>query len=300
MACDAGEARVHLARADEAATSRFMVYSAEGLAPGPYIVSARVTSNARRTFTRGYDIVEYPHTKRQHIYVPPTTTIKALVVQVPPGLSVGYVMGVGDQVPPAIPQLGAAVRLLDENDLASSDRWKYDAIVTGVRAYQRRKDLRVYNHRLIEYACNGGTVLVQYNKFEFNQAEYRPWPAKVSSNRVTDETSGSESSCPLIRRLPCPTGRRAARGPGGCRNAGCTFSATRTRITPTWWSWPTLPGQRRAQTGRPGRGARGEGPMGICGLGCVSCRPAPTACTGCWRTCSAWWRKAMTQSAATI
>jgi hypothetical protein len=28
---------------------------------------------------------------------------------------------------------------------------------------------------------------VQYNKFEFNQAQYGPYPAKVSSDRVTDE-----------------------------------------------------------------------------------------------------------------
>ena len=181
-------ARVHLARADEAATSRFMVYPPSGVAPGAYSVAARVTSGGR-TWTRGYDIVEYPHTKRQHIYMPARTTIKALEVQVPPGLSVGYVMGVGDQVPPAIAQLGATVRLLDENDLASADLSKYDAIVTGVRAYERRKDLRAYNQRLIEYARNGGTVLVQYNKFEFNQAQYGPWPAKVSADRVTDEAS---------------------------------------------------------------------------------------------------------------
>ena len=181
-------ARVHLARADEAATTRFMVYPPTGVAPGAYSVAARVTSGGR-TWTRGYDIVEYPHTKRQHIYMPAKTTIKALEVQVPPGLSVGYVMGVGDQVPPAIAQLGATVRLLDENDLASGDLSKYDAIVTGVRAYERRKDLRAYNQRLIEYARNGGTVLVQYNKFEFNQAQYGPWPAKVSADRVTDETA---------------------------------------------------------------------------------------------------------------
>ena len=181
-------ARVHLARADEAATTRVMVYPPMGLAPGPYTVAARVTSGGR-TWTRGFDIVEYPHTKRQHIYVPATTTIKALEVQVPPGLSVGYVMGVGDQVPSAIEQLGATVRLLDENDLASADLSKYDAIVTGVRAYERRKDLRAYNQRLIEYARNGGIVLVQYNKFEFNQTQYGPWPAKVSSNRVTEETA---------------------------------------------------------------------------------------------------------------
>jgi hypothetical protein len=28
---------------------------------------------------------------------------------------------------------------------------------------------------------------VQYNKFEFNEAQYGPFPAKVSSTRVTDE-----------------------------------------------------------------------------------------------------------------
>jgi hypothetical protein len=117
------------------------------------------------------------------------TRVKAIDVKIAPDLKVGYVMGVGDQVPQAIEQLGATVRLLDENDLASADLSKYDAIVTGVRAYERRKDLRAYNQRLIEYARNGGTVLVQYNKFEFNQAQYGPWPAKVSSDRVTDETA---------------------------------------------------------------------------------------------------------------
>ena len=60
-------------------------------------------------------------------------------------------------------------------------------IVTGVRAYERRADLRAYNRRLLDYVSRGGTVIVQYNKMEFNQAEYGPYPAKVSGNRVSDE-----------------------------------------------------------------------------------------------------------------
>ena len=60
-------------------------------------------------------------------------------------------------------------------------------IVTGVRAYERRADLRAYNRRLLDYVERGGTVIVQYNKMEFNQAEYGPFPAKVSGNRVCDE-----------------------------------------------------------------------------------------------------------------
>src|SRR6185436_13764378 len=39
----------------------------------------------------------------------------------------------------------------------------------------------------LEYVEGGGTLIVQYNKFEFNQAQYAPYPAKVSSDRVTDE-----------------------------------------------------------------------------------------------------------------
>jgi hypothetical protein len=59
--------------------------------------------------------------------------------------------------------------------------------VTGVRAYERRGDLRAYNQRLLDYASRGGTVIVQYNKLEFNQSEYGPYPAKVGNERVSDE-----------------------------------------------------------------------------------------------------------------
>jgi hypothetical protein len=64
---------------------------------------------------------------------------------------------------------------------------RFDTIVTGVRAYERRDDLRANNGRLLDYVFNGGTLIVQYNKFEFNDAQYGPYPAKVSSNRITDE-----------------------------------------------------------------------------------------------------------------
>jgi hypothetical protein len=61
--------------------------------------------------------------------------------------------------------------------------------MTGVRAYERRDDLRIHNKRLIEYAERGGTLIIQYNKTEFNEAQYGPFRAAVSNNRVTDESS---------------------------------------------------------------------------------------------------------------
>ena len=179
-------AHVRFERADEASTVRFAVTPGGAVTPGQFELKA-VARTGGATFDRGFQVIEYPHIQRRHIYDTAATTLKVIDVRIPQGLSIGYVMGVGDQVPAALEQLGATVRGLTAEDLAYGDLSKFDAIVTGVRAYERRPDLRARNHRLIEYAEAGGTVIVQYNKFEFNAAQYGPFPAKVSANRVTDE-----------------------------------------------------------------------------------------------------------------
>jgi hypothetical protein len=109
-------------------------------------------------------------------------------VKTTPNLNVGYIVGVGDQVPPALEQLGAKVSYIEPDEMAWGDLSKHDVIMTGVRAYERRADLRAYNRRLMDYVERGGTVIVNYNKTgDFNQGEYGPYPAKVSGNRVSDE-----------------------------------------------------------------------------------------------------------------
>jgi hypothetical protein len=133
--------------------------------------------------------VEYPHTTRRHVLVPPQISAKALDVAVKPNLSIGYVMGVGDQIPAALEQLGVAVSLIGPEELGWGDLSRYDVVMTGVRAYERRLDLRAYNQRLLDYAKAGGTVIVNYNKFEFNEAQYAPVPGKVGRERVTDENA---------------------------------------------------------------------------------------------------------------
>jgi hypothetical protein len=198
------------ARQDEARTVRFNVQPPAGIAPGDYNLAVSVDGRA----AMGVRPVEYPHIQRRHLLEPAAVVVKALDVAVAPGLRVGYVMGVGDQVPQAIAQLGVTVEMLDADDLAWGDLSRFDAIVTGVRAYERRPDLRAYNHRLIEYARQGGVVLVQYNKFEFNEASYAPLPAKVSANRITDErapVSILDPSHPVFRS-PNPIDEHAWEG----------------------------------------------------------------------------------------
>jgi hypothetical protein len=157
---------------------------------GAYTLRAVVTSTATgaEKFTTGYQEIEYPHIQRRQIIKPAEASLKVVDVKTAPNLTIGYVDGVGDQVPPALEQLGAKVSFIEQDELAWGDLSKYDAIVTGVRAYERRGDLRAYNRRLLDYADRGGTVIVQYNKFEFNQRQFGPYPAVVSGNRVSDES----------------------------------------------------------------------------------------------------------------
>ncbi|MDP2389310.1 MAG: hypothetical protein Q8N52_03190, partial [Acidobacteriota bacterium] len=188
---------VSFTREDESVTVRFMlqppapgVLAAAAMKPGgnQFKVNAVVRSGDV-TFTQGYQVVEYPHTTRRHVLTRPQVTVKALDVNVKPNLSLGYVMGVGDEVPAALVQLGVKLTFIDPEELAWGDLSRYDVIMTGVRAYERRADLRANNQRLLDYAKAGGTVIVQYNKFEFNEAQYGPFPARVGRERVTDENA---------------------------------------------------------------------------------------------------------------
>ena len=153
---------------------------------GEYRIRAFVNSSEGR-YERGYQRVEYPHIGRRHLVYDAESTIKVIDVELPADLTVGYVDGVGDAVPRAIEQLGATVEFIGADELAWGVLSRFDVIVTGVRAYERRLDLRANNYRLLEYVEDGGTLIVQYNKFEFNDAQYGPYAAAVSRNRVTDE-----------------------------------------------------------------------------------------------------------------
>ncbi|HJZ98266.1 MAG TPA: PIG-L family deacetylase [Candidatus Solibacter sp.] len=175
------------AHEDESLSARFRVTPPAKPNPGEYTVRAVATSGANR-FTNGYQEIEYPHIQRRQIMKPAEAALKVIDVKTAPGLSVGYVVGVGDQVSAAIEQLGAKVSYIDADELERGDLSKHDVIVTGVRAYEKRADLRAFNRRLIEFVERGGTLIVQYNKTGFNRTEFAPYPAQVSGNRVSDES----------------------------------------------------------------------------------------------------------------
>lgn len=191
-------APVKFERAEEQVTVSFTVTPPASVRAGEYSIDATVAAGgqARATSKVGYEVVEYPHIHRRHVVEAAHTRVKAIDVTIAPGLRVGYIMGVGDEMPAAIQQLGAEVHLIDARELASGNLSQYDVIVTGVRAYERRPDLRANNARLLEYVKNGGVMLVNYNKQEFNAAQYGPYPVKNGQNRITDENAPIEVLVP--------------------------------------------------------------------------------------------------------
>ncbi len=216
---------IRFAHEDESLSARFKITAPPRVRIGDYALRAEVTSPAMadKKFESGYHEIEYPHVERRQVMKPAETSLEVVDVKTVPHLSVGYIAGVGDAVPEAIEQLGARVTFIEHDELAWGDLSKYDAIVTGVRAYERRADLRAYNRRLLDYANNGGTVIVQYNKMEFNQAEYGPYPAKVSGNRVSDETVPVKVLLPADRIFNFPNKIGPATWAGWVQERGLYF-----------------------------------------------------------------------------
>ena len=130
-------------------------------------------------YRTGYQVIDHRDLPLARLRIPARTTIRSVEVTPLDGLTVGYAMGVGDEVPAAIEALGASVRLLNEADLASAALDAYDAIVVGTRAYAVRRDLVENNQRLLDYARGGGNLVVLYQTQEFVPSEMAPFPASL-------------------------------------------------------------------------------------------------------------------------
>jgi hypothetical protein len=108
------------------------------------------------------------------------------------GKTVGYITGAGDKVPEALEQMGYKVTLLKESDITAANLQQFDAVVTGVRAYNTNEWMNNVYDVLMQYVKAGGTMLVQYNTS--NQigpvkAKISPYPFNISRTRITDETA---------------------------------------------------------------------------------------------------------------
>ena len=131
--------------------------------------------------------IAYPHIQTHRYYRPATVDVKVIDLKTARS-KIGYIVGSGDRVPEAIRQMGFDVEIVSEHELAGGDLSRFDVIVVGIRAYQVRPELVANNQRLLDYARNGGTVIVQYQLPGFAQQNLMPYPAQMGP-RVADENA---------------------------------------------------------------------------------------------------------------
>jgi hypothetical protein len=181
---------VHLSGAGAEASFSFLVTPPPGLEGGEYFVEARVRSSGGEVYREGVALVDYPHIPRSALFSPARTRVSVVHVEVEEGLRVGYVMGSGDLGAEVLGQMGVSVELLDPGVVRSGSFEGLDVVVLGIRAYETRPDLVSANEQLLAFARAGGTVVVQYNKYEFPRGGFAPYPVEMSRphDRVSDET----------------------------------------------------------------------------------------------------------------
>jgi LmbE family N-acetylglucosaminyl deacetylase len=106
------------------------------------------------------------------------------------GRKIGFIEGAGDYIPEALQQMGYEVTVLNDNNIANSNLSQYDAIITGVRAYNIKPSLITYYNKLMKYVENGGNLIVQYNTSDQVggvKTKIGPYPFSITRTRVTDE-----------------------------------------------------------------------------------------------------------------
>lgn len=169
-------------------------------------------------------VIRYPHIPTQTVMVPAASKLIRTGLRVL-ARTVGYIEGAGDEVPDAIRQLGCDVTLLTADDLANGDLDHYDAIVTGVRAFNLREDLRANAPRLQEYVRRGGSLIVQYNTASATLTDLGPFPIKLESGRVSVEEAPVRILNPRSAVLRFPNVITAADFDGWVQERGLYFPA---------------------------------------------------------------------------
>ncbi len=159
-------------------------------------------------FAQSLDAITYEHIPPQAVFPPSEAKLVRADIQLA-AKRIGYIMGAGDDVPTYLRQLEAEVTLLLPEDLSRGDFRRFDAILTGVRAYNTRADLRANVQRIFDYVAGGGTYVVQYNVMEggFTGGDPKslehagPYPMKITTARVTEEDAQVEfaAASPLMK-----------------------------------------------------------------------------------------------------
>lgn len=154
-------------------------------------ISLTVSKSNKEIFAGKKNVISYNHIPYITYFKEASSNLIQIDVKTY-NKKIGYIVGAGDKVPEALEQMGYEVTLLTEKEMARNGLDKFDAIITGVRAYNTNDWMSKYYNKLMKYVEDGGNVIVQYNtsnRVGPVSQKIGPYDFDISRTRVTDENA---------------------------------------------------------------------------------------------------------------
>ncbi|MFN2437927.1 MAG: PIG-L family deacetylase [Chitinophagaceae bacterium] len=165
----------------------------------------KLDTNSQQAFL-AISTINYDHIPSINYFY--TDAVKFLPIDLKTaGKKIGYIVGAGDKVPEALEQMGYNITFLTDKELAKNKLKDFDAIISGVRAYNTNEWLNKYYEKLMKYVDEGGNLIVQYNTSSQVgpvRSKIGPYNFTISRNRITDENAPVEFLKPAHPALNYP------------------------------------------------------------------------------------------------
>jgi len=189
-------------------------------------ISSTVVSDGD-SVSQGIRRIEYDHIPYQFMLTEAKAKIVNADIKVS-GTTIGYIPGAGDDVAECLIQIGYNVTILTDEMLSKTNLNSFDAIVTGIRAYNTNDWMQNYNQKLLDYVKQGGNFIVQYNtnnRIGPLIAKISPYPFTISRERVTDENAEVRFTDPNATVLNFPNKITAEDFKGWKQERGIYFAS---------------------------------------------------------------------------
>jgi hypothetical protein len=142
-----------------------------------------------KRFDKDQTIINYSHITKQMVLKPAESKTIKLDLKTNEE-KIAYIMGAGDEVPESLSKMGYKVTILKPEEITPEKLDTFDAVITGVRAYNVVNALANKQNILFDFVKSGKNMIVQYNTPSgLVTDKIAPFPLKISGDRVTDENA---------------------------------------------------------------------------------------------------------------
>ncbi|AWA31468.1 LmbE family protein [Flavobacterium magnum] len=158
-------------------------------AGGAEAVAKAVAMIDGKTFSQEQVNIKYDHISRQQVLKPAEARFIRLDIKTG-SEKIAYIMGVGDEVPKSLIQMGYDVTVIKPEEISKEKLAGFDVAMTGIRAYNVAQALSLKQDVLFDFVKEGKTMIVQYNTTDdLVTDKIAPFPLKLSRDRVTEENA---------------------------------------------------------------------------------------------------------------